>query len=390
MSMPPEDVNRMQQMHNRFLSSLKDLPVRPFYVPGTRGLVSTAGGSFLPILTISLRMLRRYGSALPMEVFLASEKEYEPYICEHVFPKLNARCLILDKILNQLPGPVDIKQYQYKPFAMLFSSFEEMLFLDADAFPLRDPKNLFSAEPFRTFNMVTWPDFWASSASPLYYTIASQPIPSTTIRASTESGEILISKKTHQKTLLLSIYYNFYGPSHYYPLFSQGAPGEGDKETFIAAATAAGELFYQVSEPVQAIGHRTADGGIDGSAMVQYDPVEDYRLTKKGVFRVSNPAAAASPKPFFIHANVPKFDPATIFERHPTDPIRDSQGKYIRQWTIPEAIIKELGGDVVKQFGTEIRWVACELETKFESWKKKKGVCDGVKHYWHAVFDGKP
>ncbi|EFW16915.1 hypothetical protein D8B26_000706 [Coccidioides posadasii str. Silveira] len=388
-SMPQADIEMMKLMHNSFVNTLIDRPLHPYYVPGTRGLVSTAGGPFLPILTISLRMLRHYGSKLPMEVFLASEEEYEPYICEQVFAELNAKCLILNRILRQVPGPIDIKQYQYKPFAMLFSSFEEMLFLDADAFPLHDPKTLFSSEPFRSFKMVTWPDFWASSASPLYYKIASQPIPSTTVRASTESGELLISKKTHQKTLMLSTYYNFYGPSHYYPLFSQGAAGEGDKETFIAAATAVNEPFYQVSEPLRAIGHRAADGGMDGSAMVQYDPVEDYRLTKKGIFRVANPSAARSPKPFFIHANFPKFNPATIFEKHATDPVRDPQGNYIRQWTIPEDTIDEFEEDVVKRFWTEIKWVACELEDKFESWKDKKGICDGVKRYWDDVFEKK-
>ncbi|WEW61940.1 mannosyltransferase [Emydomyces testavorans] len=389
MWMPEEDVEKMKMMHNSFLNTLSDRPLQPYFVPGTRGLVSTAGGSFLPILTISLRMLRHYGSALPMEVFLASKEEYEPYICEHVFAELNAKCVILEEILNEVPGPVDIKQYQYKPFAMLFSSFEEMLFLDADAFPLHDPKSLFTSEPFRSVNMVTWPDFWASSASPLYYKIASQPIPPTTDRASTESGELLISKRTHQKTLMLATYYNYYGPDYYYPLFSQGAAGEGDKETFIAAATAVNEPFYQVSEPLEAIGHRAADGGMDGSAMVQYDPVEDYRLARKGIFHVPSLSAASSPKPFFIHANFPKFNPATIFEKHATDPVRDPQGRYIRQWTIPEDTIEEFEEDVVKQFWSEIKWVACKLEGKFESWKNKTGICDGVKRYWNVVFEKK-
>jgi alpha 1,2-mannosyltransferase len=34
----------------------------------------------------------------------------------------------------------------------------------------------------------------------------------------------------------------------YYMLFSQGVPGEGDKETFIQVAAAMGEPFYTASE----------------------------------------------------------------------------------------------------------------------------------------------
>lgn len=386
MSMPGQDVQKMKAMHSALVRDLDGDSLRPHYVPGTKGLVSTAGGPYLPILTISLRMLRHYGSTLPMEVFLASEEEYEPYICDTVFAELNAKCVILDKILKQAPNTASIAQYQYKPFAMLFSSFEQVLFLDADAFPLHDPAVLFSSDPYLSVNMVTWPDFWASSASPLYYTIASQTVPPTTKRASTESGVVIISKRTHWRTLLLATYYNYYGPSHYYPLFSQGAAGEGDKETFIAAAAAVGESFYQVSEPLRAIGHRAADGGMDGSAMVQYDPIEDYDLTRRGLWRVADDSVAPSPRPFFIHANVPKFNPATIFDDHDIDPVRDSKGRWIRPWTIPEDTIQAFEEDVEKQFWSEIKWVACELEDKFESWKDKKEICARVTRYWDAIF----
>ncbi|KAK7679537.1 Golgi alpha-1,2- mannosyltransferase [Cerrena zonata] len=44
------------------------------------------------------------------------------------------------------------------------------------------------------------------------------------------------------------MYYNYYGPDYYYPLLSQGAAGEGDKETFIAAAHKLKLPYYQVKE----------------------------------------------------------------------------------------------------------------------------------------------
>lgn len=56
------------------------------HIPGTKGIVSTAGGTY-PILVISLRMLRRTGSTLPIEIFLADEDEYEEYICDVVLPR---------------------------------------------------------------------------------------------------------------------------------------------------------------------------------------------------------------------------------------------------------------------------------------------------------------
>ncbi|KAE8309035.1 mannosyltransferase putative-domain-containing protein [Aspergillus transmontanensis] len=384
LDMLDDHVDAMKQAHTGFIEDIKTKPPMLHYVPNTRGLVSTAGGEYLPVLVISLRMLRRTGSELPLEVFLANEDEYEKYICDVVLPSLNARCVVLSHILDAVPKVMDIQKYQFKLFAMMFSSFEEILFLDADAFPLHQPEILFMNEPFKSKKMVTWPDFWATTISSYYYEISSQPMPSNTIRQSSESGEVLLSKKTHMQTLLLSVYYNFWGPDYYYPLLSQGASGEGDKETFVAAALTLGESYYQVSEPICAIGHGT-EGGFAGSAMVQFDPVEDYALTQKGEWRVHGSKAPA-PRAFFIHANFPKFNPATVFDKQAVNPAFADDGSYTRAWTIPQEVIGKFSTDVEKYFWKEILWTGCELESKFSTWKGRKGICAEVKKYWNAIY----
>ncbi|EZF76874.1 hypothetical protein H105_01823 [Trichophyton soudanense CBS 452.61] len=384
--MPAADVLSMKKLHTDFVVEANSGRHRPYYAPSTRGLVSTAGGPYLPVLTVSLRMLRNRGCSLPMEVFLATNAEFEPYICNQVFPALQAKCVVLENMFKTAPKGISISNYQYKIFAMLFSSFEELLFLDADAFPLHDPNELFHKEPFSSGKMVFFPDFWASSAAQQYYTIASLPAPNMNKRASTESGEIMLSKKHHAKTLLLAAYYNLYGPQYFYPLLSQGAAGEGDKETFLAAATVVEDDFYQVSERLRAIGHRSP-AGLAGSAMIQFDPTEDYVLTQKGLWRVLNDSVAPPPRPFFVHVNVPKFNPATIFGKHPIDPVRDHTGKFIRPWSVPVETIKLMGDGIEKQFWSEMKWVACELEKKFKSWEKIEGVCDNMKKYWNEVFE---
>lgn len=380
-----EDVGTMKEAHAGFLNALKSSFLHPQYIPGTRGVVSTAGGPYLPVLVISLRMLRRTGSRLPVEVFLADDNEYEEYICDVVLPSLDARCIILSRILEA--APAQIEKYQFKPFAMLFSSFEEILFLDADAFPLEKPEHIFKSDVFRSMNMISWPDFWASSVSPTFYEIAGIPAPPMDLRQSTESGEFFISKKTHSNTLLLATYYNYWGPSHYWPLLSQGAAGEGDKETFLAAAMAVNEPFYQVSESICALGHRT-EGGMAGSAMAQFNPIQDYALTSRGKWRVRGDKAPA-PDVFFIHANFPKFNPATVFEGHEVNPTFSDDGSYTRAWTIPDEVIDKFNAkvDVEKAFWKEILWTACELESKFVSWEEYVGICDGVKDYWRNVFE---
>ncbi|MCJ1376777.1 hypothetical protein MMC20_008022 [Loxospora ochrophaea] len=390
LSMPDQDVERMRQAHANFVENIRAKNASALdlvYTPGTRGLVSTAGGRYLPVFVISLRMLRRTGCSLPMEVFLRSDEEYESYICESVLPSLNAKCVIISQILKNAASPqsLDVAHYQLKSFAIIFSSFEDLLFLDADCFPVQDPTSLFSSEPFVSYGLVTWPDFWIISASYFYYRISSQAEPPTTSRASSEAGEIFYSKRKHQESILLSTYYNYYGPSHYYRLLSQGGPGEGDKETFLAAAAALSEPYYATSETVRSIGHQGPEGKVSGSAMVQFDVAEDFRLTQQGLWRVKDPSVAIRPRPLFVHANFPKFNPATIFREN--RPTRNAAGGDHRAWQDKQELLNAFEIDVERRFWEEIKGTACELEDKFENWAGKPDICNNVTKYWRNVFE---
>ena len=387
LEMPEEDVEKMREAHEKFVEAIKEDHPQIVFTPGSQGLVTTGGGKYLPVFVISLRMLRRTGTTLPVEVFLADHEEYEEHICKEVLPSLNATCVIMSDILSSVQHDVDITKYQFKLFAMIFSSFEEILFLDADAFPIHKPEELFSSELFQEYGLITWPDFWASSTSEYYYTISQQTIPPMGERASSETGELLVSKKTHQRFLLLATYYNYYGPTHYYLLLSQGSPGEGDKDTFLPAANVFNQTFYATSESVKPIGHPKADHSIAGSAMVQFDPIQDHNMTQHGLWRVKDHKVAESPRPFFVHANFPKFNPATIFK--PGGPARDEDGTDRKAWTVGEKTMKDFGYDIEKDFWTEIKWVACTLEKEFETWKDEKDICKTTTAHWDHLYGEK-
>ncbi|KAL1963563.1 hypothetical protein VTN77DRAFT_8008 [Rasamsonia byssochlamydoides] len=385
LQIPPTAVDKIRDAHQGFVNDIKaDNPQRSLpYKPGARGIVTAASGASLPVLLVSLRMIRRTHTILPMEVFMMSEEEYEPEICEDVLPSLNATCIIISDIVGT-KGMKDIQRVQLKSLAILFSSFEDVLWLDSDCFPLRDPVHIFQSEAYQSTGLITWPDFWAVTTSPLYYEISSQHPLLPKERASTEAGELFVSKKKHRLTLMLVSYYNYYGPSHYYPLLSQGTPGEGDKETFLAAASALGEPFYAITEGVRRIGHPTENGDIAGSAMVQYDPTQDEQIK----LQHKNETATALPRALFIHVHYPEFDPATIFDPFDVQPTRSPDGKWSRAWTKPEETLYSVGLDTEIHFWEEIKWVACNLEYKFQSWKNKWGVCERVTHYWNSVFEG--
>lgn len=224
--MEPGDIKRMREAHSNFISDLKKAPPQLVYNVGTQGIVMTAGLSQLPVLVISIRMLRRTWSLVPVEVFLSKESDYDAEICDTVLPTLNAKCLLFSDIFHAAESGVPIDRFQFKIMAILFSSFDQVLLLDSDAFPINDPVYMFDKEPFNSTGMIVWPDFWYASESPYYFDIAKIPsIPPLKERAAVESGEIAYSKSKHHLSIMLAAYYNFYGPQYYYPLLSQGAPG---------------------------------------------------------------------------------------------------------------------------------------------------------------------
>lgn len=365
LSMNESDIQSMQQSHSLFLDLLKTKRPEIEYERGTKGIVTSAGGSLLPVLIISLLMLRRSGSTLPVEVFLAAEEEYESQICDVVLPSLNARCIILSDLLQNTPHTFTIKTYQLKIFAMLFSSFESLLFLDADNFPIHPPEELFDTEPFTTHQLVLWPDYWTSTASPYFSTITGLEPSVLQTRPTIEAGQILVSKRHHAKTLLLAAYYNVYS-NYFYTMLTQGGPGEGDKDTFASAALVLNTTFYTVDHPPVNLGVRSAGG----SATVQYDPSIPFNCPEVH----SEPCKE---RPFFIHASWP--------------PKMNALSKilYTREWGSESHSMELFGFDLEKVVWGYMIEVACN-DWEFMDWgkgnKSQTGVCEQSRKCFRDVF----
>ncbi|EEH21230.2 hypothetical protein PABG_03461 [Paracoccidioides brasiliensis Pb03] len=379
-----EDRAILKKAHLLFTSFLSDSTApRLQYTPGTKGIVSTAGGKYLPVLVTSLHMLRKTGSDLPAEIFVADKSEYDEYVCGVLLPSMNAKCVILAEILDFSPLDEGLKKYQFKIFSLLFSSFEQVLFLDADAFPMHNPIHLFNSDPFISTGMVTWPDFWQVTYHPSFFEVSSQKVPTGFSHASTESGQVLVSKKSHAKMLLLSAYYNFYGPSHYYLLLSQGHPGEGDKETFIAPAMILNLPFYAVSTGPAVFGYRKPNGEWEGGVILQVNPIWDFNIPKGQVYGWSG--KPSSPPESFItcHANLPKLDPMSVFGEKGL--AWDGEGKPQRMWGPAREMIAKVGFDVERRLWGELRTTACEMEGKFQPWNDKPKLCEKIGQFMAQI-----
>lgn len=376
----------IKRAHERFVSEIMSVSTpKLVYKPRSRGIVTTTGSAFQPVLLISLRMLRRSGNMLPVEVFVNSEEDVKTHICEVLLPALNAHCFDMSKVLGKDTKFLKDNRYFNKILALLFSSFDDLLFLDSDNLAVKDPMPLFTSEPFQSHGFVTWPDFWNATTSPCYYDIIGVPH-NESIRGTVESGQLLISKHKHQSTLLMVAYYNYHGHDHYYPLLSQGGHGEGDKDTFLQAALAVGRPSYRVTKGLGMVG-QWEDGKFKGVAMVQHDPIQDVKYQKwlsdhpQPIARTSSLASPPTmtppppaglhewtvssdkrrPKPIFVHHHLPKLHPTRMFnEKAPT---RDANRKLQRIWgSFKDTTTRFDGLDIEMYMWQELCTAACELE----------------------------
>ncbi|OUM54024.1 hypothetical protein BVG19_g3363 [[Candida] boidinii] len=370
MSFTPQLVNDLSLKHEYVTSNLPQEVPKGFY--RGNGYVIVGGGKYSWFALLGIETLRKVGSKLPVEVILPDTEDYEFEFCDQILPSLNARCVEMNTVFGkQNLKRFDIAGYQYKSFALLASTFENAYLLDSDTFPVNNPDDLFESDLYKNYHMITFPDFWRRTTSPLYYKIAGIPVGDKQIRHlndfwtnpkyywtkdnevpyhgfpyhdregtlpdwTTESGEMLINKNVHYKTLLLSLYYNNDGPYGYYPLLSQGGAGEGDKETFVAAAHYYHLPYYQVYKlPGRAFGWYNEDHNYEHSSIVQYNPLIDYELLQEAKKKISEDIKNAeesnkkfeysydnyfgskfftpeNSQPLFYHVHDPKMDPFQI------------------------------------------------------------------------------
>lgn len=273
-----------------------------------KGIVYVSGPGYYWLTTLSIKYIRDIigDKTTPIEVFVPFKQKHD-YHCNKihlVYPQIKCSYFsdyLTHNQINQLSG------YQYKSLALLLTKFNDILYLDSDNIPLVNVNEMFDNEIYLKSGFLSWSDFWKRSTNYKFYRMArlsgfADPISTT---PSIESGQILINKNTHLKTLLLAYYYNFYGPEYFYPLFSQGFPGEGDKESFYLASRVTNEKsFLLTGQKTKSFGYKDKSGSYKGQGILQVDPgnIEKFwflhlnypklninKMLEEGYFKNKNP-----------------------------------------------------------------------------------------------------
>lgn len=368
---------------------------------GKSGVIYIGGGKYSWLSYLSIVQLRRTGSSVPVELFIPSYEEYEDDFCNNVLPKYNAKCVLFN---NPAFEGLKIGGYQYKMLALMLASFENTLYLDSDMFPLINIDYLFESDLYKKNGLLLWPDAWARTTNPKYYQIAGinvvekkikysdvekaaikkkKPVKSldegnfsnsnfhdfqnTITDPTIEAGVILVNKSTHVRTLQLALYYNVLGPDFYYPLLTQGSAGEGDKETFNAAAFALGEKYHVCSKSFSWLGYHNAETGeFSAKGLGIHDPVQTVSDPTKDKFS-------------FVHCSYPKYYPNYMVSE-----VRYGNGNDIRLY---ESLYETVGYDVDLRFADIFTERFCE---NYSSENHNDEVATSFLSYIQSQKDGLP
>ena len=284
------DASACRDSHVAITRGLTSYPQSLF---AKKGIVMLAGGRYSGFAPTGLGMLRETGSTLPVEVWMKDPVEERRGWCQELQQEGMA-CRFLSDYMD-----VGVLKhgYQYKIFTILFSGFEQVLFLDADNVPVQNPDTVFASEAFTSTGAVLWPDYWKSTSMPELPFIIGLSDGATTMledERTVESGQVAWDKSRHWKSLLLATYYNYYGPQVYYTLITQGWAGWGDKDTFPMALRSLRQKYSMID--TGELKTLFVDGTVHGIGMLQADP---SNLTHY--------------QPMFMHSNIVKWSVREFF-----------------------------------------------------------------------------
>jgi len=206
-----------------------------------RGIVVVGGGEkYLPGTYVLLRMLRHLGCTLPIEVWHLGLKEMPVEWGSRLAQYVGHGGAIRDayrvadaleqegRITRASPGmPVAATLYGWesKLFALQWSRFEEVLLLDADNMPVRDPAFLFDEPEYQRHGAVFWPDYHANwpEERVMWYAVHADTwrafgIPESEYRVDREheTGQILVDKRRCWNALTLTNWYMQNGRNFYF------------------------------------------------------------------------------------------------------------------------------------------------------------------------------
>ena len=255
--------------HNARLACEAFVRKLPEY-PGTfhgRGIVVCGGGlKYLPGAWVCIKMLRQLGCTLPIQLWHLGPEEVDKTIKALLAP-LGAECVDAQKIRQTHPVR-RLGGWELKPFAILYSPFQEVLLLDADNVPVVNPEFLFATPQFQKTGAIFWPDYGQFKKTQTIWDCLGLGRPA---GPEFESGQIVADKRRCWKVLRLALWFNEHSDFFYQHLL-------GDKETFHLAFKKLGQPFRMPATPISPLAGTMCQHDFKGRRIFQHRNGDKWNL----------------------------------------------------------------------------------------------------------------
>ncbi|KAK1926445.1 mannosyltransferase putative-domain-containing protein [Papiliotrema laurentii] len=227
-----------------------------------RGIVMVAGNAdTLQRAKWSIQMLRSYDSELPVQIYhFPSESPADDDPIRAELKELGAE---LVAAAGQEKDEGKKKSYHLKAIAVVQSPWREVLYLDSDSVPARDPEYMFDAPNYKRLGLWATPDYWKTSANNPIWAIMGVKCRN---EWEMETGQMFIDKKHHLDVFYLIKY--MLERHEWWFYFS-----DGDKDIFRWAMLALRKRWGSPGRWVgaAALPSGTASGEFCSHTMLQHD-----------------------------------------------------------------------------------------------------------------------
>jgi FkbM family methyltransferase len=254
---------------SRFIQTIPRYPAKRF---SGRGIVICGGGvKYFANAWVCIHRLRFHGCQLPIELWYNGRTELDRKM-EGLLAPLGVSCINARTVMNRHPfrNPLG---WELKSYAVLHSRFEQVLFLDADNVPVRNPEFLFASPEFIETGALFWPDFRRLSRQRPIWRLCGVKYQG---EPEFESGQMVIDKSKCWRPLNLAFWYNDHSEFFYRYI-------HGDKETFHMAWRRLDAPYSMVPFPIEPLDGTMCQHDFRGERLFQHRNLRKWQFFGENV-----------------------------------------------------------------------------------------------------------
>jgi hypothetical protein len=262
-----------QRLQDRALQSVPAYPTGRF---DGSGIVMLAGGPrFFTSAWVGLWVLRRVlNCRLPVQVWYLGAGEMSASMIR-ILEELDVECVDALEVQRTYPTSA-MGGWELKPYVMLHSRFEELIYIDADVVPLADPSYLFQSSEYRESGAIFRPGMDTLPAEHPIWEICRVAYRE---EPDFESGQLVLDKERCWRALHLALHLNEESDFYYRYV-------NGDKETFHLAWRMLDQPYGMPSKrPAWVTGLINPDDTNFADVLIQHDfagtPIFQHRTGAK-------------------------------------------------------------------------------------------------------------